>query len=99
MENNVMGFWCSLPWFYLGMLCSFILPPLYQILRSVTQPTQTQVELAKRKVSKWWLVAVAFAVIGGFIMFILDLQFTGVREAVLGGFGWESLWHKFSEEG
>jgi hypothetical protein len=94
----------------MGILISLVLPIAVNTLRSAatTLESNEQPTVWERVISAWeqyngpqyfkiFLAAVFVAVV---LVFLLDLKFYGLREAILAGFAWESLVNKlFGQQG
>lgn len=99
-------------WFLVGILISIVLPHAVRTLRkragleekrpglppTLIQRISMRVDAAWKQYggNKYLLLLLAAVLVAVVLVFLLGLQFYTPRDAVLAGFGWESLINKLS---
>ncbi len=110
MQGELLSNTMAIIGVFMGILISLVLPIVINTLRraATTLESNQQPTVWERVMSAWeqyngpqyfriFWAAVLLAVV---LVFLLDLNFYGLREAMLAGFAWESLVNKlFGQQG
>ena len=82
-------------WVLLGIVLSVVLPIAIGWIKEFRKPTERRLKLGgmlkKTLTSKYITVVAGAVIVAVFIVLVLGMEFVTTRDAVLGGFAWESL--------
>ena len=90
-------------WVFLGILISIVLPVAVKTLTAATPEGVANSPSLSEKIKDAWnkyggnkyvLILLAALLVAVVIVFLLDLKFYAIRDAILAGFAWESFVNK-----